>query len=59
MIGRDDTGASAVEYALIANAIAAVVIVAAVFLGGATRDLFSNSCDVIQGGVETTAACPP
>lgn len=59
MNGHDESGASAVEYALIVNAIAAVIVIAAMSLGGATRDLFSDSCDTIESRVKTSAQCAP
>jgi pilus assembly protein Flp/PilA len=54
---RSDEGASAVEYALIVFAVAAVVTLAVVALGGITRGMFSDSCKTIQGQTHTTANC--
>lgn len=42
---RDERGASAVEYGLIAVAIAAVVTIIVFSLGHATVGLFQKSCD--------------
>ncbi len=44
---RDDEGASAVEYGLLASAIAAVIVVIVFALGGVVKDTFKNSCDTI------------
>ena len=43
----DDTGASAVEYALVVVAIAAVIVAILYSLGAFTRDQFSATCDSI------------
>jgi pilus assembly protein Flp/PilA len=56
---RDDTGASAVEYGLLLAAVAAVVVIAVFALGGAVRDMFSESCATIDSQVTPTAACAP
>lgn len=52
----DERGASSVEYALIAVAIAAVVVVVVFALGGIVRDIFANSCDSIRDHAAPTAA---
>jgi pilus assembly protein Flp/PilA len=52
---RDDEGASAVEYALILAAIAAVVVFAAVSLGGVVNGLFTESTQCVQEHV--ASAC--
>ena len=49
----DDRGASAVEYALMVAAIAAVVVGAAFALGTTTHDSLQNSC----GKVFESATC--
>ena len=54
---RDDRGASAVEYGLIVVAIAAVVVAAAVALGGITESMFSDTCSQLDSHVSATAAC--
>ncbi len=54
---RDDRGASAVEYGLIVVAIAAVVVAAAVALGGLTTSMFSDSCSQLDSHVSATANC--
>jgi pilus assembly protein Flp/PilA len=45
---RDDQGASSVEYGILLAAIAAVVVVAAVALGGVAKGTFTDSCDTFQ-----------
>jgi len=56
-IVRDELGASAVEYGLIVVAIAAVVVAAAVALGGITQSMFSDTCSQLDSHVSATAAC--
>jgi pilus assembly protein Flp/PilA len=51
-----DKGASAVEYGLIVFAIAAVVVVAAVSLGGVVRDLFTGTCQQIDSQTQDASA---
>jgi pilus assembly protein Flp/PilA len=41
---RDDRGASAVEYALILAAVAAVITLAVFLFGTQVHDLFSSTC---------------
>jgi pilus assembly protein Flp/PilA len=47
-VTKDDWGASSVEYGLILAAVAAVVVVAAVALGGVANGTFTDSCDTFQ-----------
>jgi len=54
---RRESGASAVEYALIVVAIAAVVVAAAVALGSITTSMFSDSCSALDSHVSATADC--
>jgi pilus assembly protein Flp/PilA len=56
---RDDTGASAVEYGLLVAAVAAVTVIILFALGGAVRDMFSESCATIDSQVAPTAQCTP
>ncbi len=56
---RDDTGASAVEYGLLVAAVAAVTVIILFALGGALRDMFSESCATIESQVTATAQCTP
>ncbi len=46
---RDETGISAVEYALLAAGIAAVVIAGANLVGNALENRFNNLADEIEG----------
>ena len=54
---RDESGASSVEYGLVATAIAAVLTVVVVALGGVTLDMFSSSCTEIESEARTGVAC--
>lgn len=56
---RADTGASAVEYGLLVAAVAAVTVIIVFALGGAIRDMFSESCATIDSQVTPTAQCAP
>jgi len=54
---RDDTGATAVEYALMAVAIAAVIALVVFVFGRMVLNQYSNSCATINtNGVTTSAA---
>jgi pilus assembly protein Flp/PilA len=53
---RDATGATAVEYALIVFAIAAVIVAVVFLLGATTHHLFSNSCAAVNSQGSTTVA---
>jgi Flp pilus assembly pilin Flp len=46
-----------VEYGLIIAAIAAVLIFAAISLGGITRSLFTDSCERFEGQINSGATC--
>ena len=46
---RDESGISAVEYALLAAGIAAVVIAGANLVGNALENRFNNLADEIEG----------
>ena len=52
---KSDRGASAVEYAIMIAMIAAVIIVAAVFLGQKTSGTFSCTADAISS--KSAPAC--
>jgi pilus assembly protein Flp/PilA len=52
---RDDSGASAAEYALILAIIGSVIAIAALGLGNAIGDRMTSAADCIEGGTE--AAC--
>ena len=51
----NERGASAVEYALIVAAIAAMIALVAVLLGGLTLELFQSSCETVAS--ETGGTC--
>src|SRR4051794_16445427 len=51
-----DTGATAVEYALIVVAIAAVIAAVVMLFGGAVNHMFSNSCAAVNSDGATTVA---
>jgi pilus assembly protein Flp/PilA len=52
---RNEAGASAVEYGLLVGAIAAVIVVLVFALGGQVKDMFSTTCNNIEG--HTTTQC--
>lgn len=54
---REERGASATEYGLLAVAIAAVLVVIVFALGGVVQDLFSQSCDEVKGAASAAADC--
>jgi Flp pilus assembly pilin Flp len=54
---RDEQGASATEYGLLAVAIAALIVLIVFALGGVVEDLFENSCDSIQNSANTAVDC--
>lgn len=45
---RDEDGASAVEYGLLAVAIAATIVIIVFVLGGQVVELFGGTCDDVQ-----------
>ena len=49
-VSREDSGATAVEYALIVGLIAVAIIVAVTLLGTSISDLFSRAACVVKGG---------
>lgn len=53
LLHRDDQGASAVEYALLVAAIAAVIVVVLFVFGSVIQGVFSTTCGSIRQG----AAC--
>ncbi len=55
----EDTGASAVEYGLLLAAIAAVIVIVVFALGGAVRDMFTESCTTIANEASPTSSCAP
>lgn len=55
--GRDESGASAVEYALLVAAIAAVIVIIIFALGRVVDDLFSHTCNEVKSQASVTATC--
>ena len=53
---RDEKGASAVEYGLLIALIAAVIVVAVIFLGTTVSDVFNDTAECVEG--QTAADCP-
>lgn len=53
----DERGASSVEYGLVVTAVAALLTVVVLALGGVTLDLFSGSCEAIETKAMTGAGC--
>ena len=49
-VSREDSGATAVEYALIVGLIAVAIIVAVTLLGTSISNLFSRAACVVKGG---------
>jgi pilus assembly protein Flp/PilA len=56
---REEDGASAVEYALLVAAIAALIIVVVFAFGGLVRDIFRNTCNDLKDNTSssTTSDC--
>ncbi|HST85800.1 MAG TPA: Flp family type IVb pilin [Kineosporiaceae bacterium] len=52
--GIKDRGASAVEYGLMVAAIAAVIVGIVFGLGGVVQNVFTNTCETISSGAQTT-----
>jgi pilus assembly protein Flp/PilA len=53
----DESGASAVEYALLITLIAAVIVVATLAFGGMVKDQFTNTCEAYQQPTGGTQSC--
>jgi pilus assembly protein Flp/PilA len=49
----DERGASAVEYGLLITGIAAVIVAAVFFFGGAVLALFSNTCNTVGASAKS------
>lgn len=54
---RDESGASAVEYGLLAVAVAALIVVVVFAFGGMVRDIFSSTCGSIASSVSSSPTC--
>jgi Flp pilus assembly pilin Flp len=56
--GQDlERGASSVEYGLLIVAIAAVLALAVLALGGVTDEMFTDTCDEFDSQASVTATC--
>lgn len=53
----DDTGANAVEYALLIGGIAAVVAIAIFAIGAITSGQFTHTCDAWRSAANDTSIC--
>jgi len=53
--GRDERGASSIEYALLAAGIAAVLVLVIVSLGGRVGGLFQHTCDQVSSQMDGSA----
>lgn len=54
---HDDDGTSTVEYGLMLAAIAAVLVVVLLALGGRVTGLFDQTCDAVGAKADPTATC--
>ena len=54
---RTDDGASAVEYALLVAAIAALIVIVVFAFGGLINDIFKDTCDSIGTGSGVAETC--
>ncbi len=54
-IGRDERGASAVEYGLLISGVAALIVVIILAFGDNVKDLFDDTCDTVNGA--STSGC--
>ena len=54
LCNRSDDGASAVEYALLASAIAAVIVAVVFGIGSMVRDIFTNTSSCISTSGSTS-----
>jgi pilus assembly protein Flp/PilA len=54
---RDESGASAVEYGLLAVAVAALIVVVVFAFGGMVQHIFSSTCGSISASVSGSATC--
>jgi pilus assembly protein Flp/PilA len=54
---KQDEGASAVEYALLVAAIAALIVIAVFALGHLVKNTFHKTCTDIKNGGPVSATC--
>lgn len=61
IVAGKDSGASAVEYGLLVAGIAAAIVAVVFLFGGFVSDIFSSTCETIQGQgpVGEGAECSP
>ncbi|WP_400158605.1 Flp family type IVb pilin [Arthrobacter sp. BPSS-3] len=55
-LGRDQRGATAVEYGIMVSLIAVVIIVAVTLLGGTLKETFNSVQCSVKGGAYTAAS---
>ena len=53
---KGDEGASAVEYALLVAAIAALIVIVVFAFGGLIQNIFSDTCTAIGDGTTSAAS---
>lgn len=56
---RGEEGASAAEYGLIVFAIAALITVIVLSLGGVNREVYSDSCKSLKAGYDAAGYATP
>lgn len=54
---KREEGASAVEYALLVAAIAALIVIVVFAFGGMVQSIFQDTCDSISSEGSTSADC--
>ena len=54
---RDETGASSVEYGLLAVAVAALIVAVVFAFGGMVRHTLSQTCNAISSSVSGSTSC--
>jgi pilus assembly protein Flp/PilA len=54
---RDESGASAVEYGLLAVAVAAVIVAVVFTFGGMVRHIFADTCGSVGASVSGSTTC--
>ena len=55
--GRDEDGASAVEYGLLVAGIAALIVAVVFLFGGLIKNVFSNTCTKINNSASLGQTC--
>jgi pilus assembly protein Flp/PilA len=54
---RDESGASSVEYGMLAVAVAALIVIVVFLMGGMVRHIFANTCGSIGASVSGSTTC--